>query len=331
MKKLKYFICILLLTTATSTISADPISVSATMDSTTLLIGEQRTIHIEVEQPTSVVMQFPEFNKETKLAEGIEIVRTTEKDTTKLRGGSIRIEEDLIVTSFDTGRYEIEPFVFTTPDLHYNTNRIIVNVVTIEEDFTKATINKSEGLIFPPIDIARILQILSLIIILAGIAAFVILFNVFMKRKSDLDFEFDVRDRRTPQEVAMSSLNGIKDEKIWEQGQQKKYYTQITETLRLYFMERFKIAALEMTSDQIIDELRKNDEAAPVDDKIDQVFRLSDMVKFAKYQPTKEENEMSIVNAMFIVNQTAQTQNNVAEESTPSTEGGNAEDKPFTL
>ncbi len=330
MKKLRYFICILIITLASSNIMANPISVSATIDSTTLLIGEQRTIHIEVEHPKIVEMQFPDFSKDKMLTEGIEIVRMTDKDTTNLKGGSIRIEQDLIITSFDAGRYEIEPFKFSTPDQYYTTNRFIINVVTIEEDFTKAQLNKSEGFLIPSIDILRAIQLLSLLLIVAGIVGFIVLYKIIVSKKSDLNFEFDIRDRRTPQEVAMSSLNNIKDEKIWQQGQQKKYYTQITETLRLYFMERFNISALEMTSDQIIEELRKDDDAARVDDKIDQVFKLSDMVKFAKYQPTQEENEMSIVNAMLIVNQTAQNSNDVSNNSQQNPEES-AENKEFTL
>ena len=61
MKRLKYLIGILLI--AATTASAAPITVKATMDSTTLLIGEQRKIHLEVEQPKIISVIFPDFQK----------------------------------------------------------------------------------------------------------------------------------------------------------------------------------------------------------------------------------------------------------------------------
>lgn len=333
MKRLKYIIGLLLV--ATTTASAAPITVKATMDSTTLLIGEQRVIHLDVEQPKIVKLHFPDFKENNILAGGVEVLRTLRKDTTVIKGGNLRIREDLIVTAFDTGRYEIPPFKFETHEPGYSseylTERIILDVVTIEEDFSKATIKGSYGNIYGGFNLKRVFQYISLLLILAGIVLIVIMSIMFFSKKKEQPIlSFDTRDRRTPQELALSSLRDIKEEKIWEKGEQKKYYTQITDTLRNYFLERFQISAFEMTSNQIIEELKNDEEAKRVEDKISQVFQLSDMVKFAKYEPTKEENEMSIVNAMFIVQQTAQSTNN--EQATDNTQGGTVDDgKPFTL
>lgn len=335
MKRLKYIIGLLLMAVTTS--SAAPITVKATMDSTTLLIGEQRTIHLEVEQPKIVTLHFPDFKENNILANGIEVLRTSRKDTTVIKGGNLRIKEDLIVTSFDTGRYELPPFKFEAHEPGYSseylTEKIIVDVVTIEEDFSKAAIKSDHDLIRPGFNFLRIFQYFTLLLILAGLVLIVIVSIIFFSKKKEQPIlTFDTRDRRTPQELALSSLMDIKEEKIWEKGQQKKYYTQITDTLRNYFLERFQIGAFEMTSNQIIEELKTEEEARLVEDKISQVFQLSDMVKFAKYEPTKEENEMSIVNAMFIVQQTAQTakQEPEGEEGQPQ-EGKSDDGKPFTL
>ena len=102
MKRLKYIIGLLLVATATA--SAAPITVKATMDSTTLLIGEQRTIHLEVEQPKIVTLLFPDFKENNILANGVEVLRTSRKDTTVIKGGNLRIKEDLIVTPDELSR-----------------------------------------------------------------------------------------------------------------------------------------------------------------------------------------------------------------------------------
>ena len=314
MKKLKYLIFTLFAVLATHA-SAAVVNVSATMDSTTLLIGEQRTIHLEAKFPEMVEMQFPDINKETKLADGVEILRITPKDTITLKGNVLEVSQDIIVTSFDTGRYEIPPFRFTTTDQHYMSDKIIVDVVTIEADFAKATIKSNEDIYRPPFNFLRLAQYLSFLLILAGLAFLAIMVILYLNEKQKSDIAFDTTDHRSPREIALTSLNDIKEEKIWQQGEQKKYHTEITDTLRHYFSQRFNISAMEMTSDEMMDELKYHEETALVEEKVKQVFKLSDMVKFAKYEASSEENEMSIVNALFIVQQTSQV-----EEETEATD-----------
>ncbi len=300
-----YFIFFLLFATLSSAFAA-MVNVSATMDSTTLLIGEQRVLRLEAKYPKSVEMKFPDLEKETKLAEGIEILRKHAKDTVASKDGMVKISQEFIVTSFDTGRYEIPPFRFTTSDQHYMTDRIIVDVVTIEEDFTQATLKSNNDIYRPPFNFKRLFQYISLLLILVGIVMAVILSVIYFKKEKESDLQFDEIDRRSPREIALENLNEIKEEKVWTQGEQKKYHTQITDTLRHYFTERFKMPAMEMTSDEIFDELKNHEESVVVEDKVRQVFKLSDMVKFAKYEASDEENEMSIMNALFIVQQTSQ-------------------------
>ncbi|MCQ2225466.1 MAG: BatD family protein [Paludibacteraceae bacterium] len=330
MKKLYYLIFLLFATFANA--SASIVKVSATMDSTTLLIGEQRVLRLEAQYPSMVEMTFPELKTDEKLGQGLEILRKNEKDTVELKGSVYKVSQEYIVTAFDTGRYEIPAIKFTTNDRHYMTDRIIVDVVTIEEDFAQTSIKSNEDLFRPSFNFKRLFQYFSILLIVGGIAMIVILSIILFRKEKEGDLEFDNTDKRSPREVALTSLNDIKEEKIWTQGEQKKYHTQITDTLRRYFVEKFNVSAMEMTSDEIIDEMQSHEETAIVEDKIRQVFKLSDMVKFAKYEASNEENEMSIVNALFIVQQTSQLEE-VAEtsENKPETGSEVIENEEFKL
>ena len=84
----------------------------------------------------------------------------------------------------------------------------------------------------------------------------------------------------------------------------KEYYTLITDTLRKYIEERFGINAMEMTSGEILDLIRKNSEAQSVYDNLRQILQLADFVKFAKMNPLPDENDLSMMNAYLFVNQT---------------------------
>ena len=112
------------------------------------------------------------------------------------------------------------------------------------------------------------------------------------------------REKMPEFKQAIKELDEIKQQKLWQQGRSKEYYTLITDTLRKYIEERFGINAMEMTSGEILELIRKNSEAQSVYDNLRQILQLADFVKFAKMNPLPDENDLSMMNAYLFVNQT---------------------------
>ena len=98
----------------------------------------------------------------------------------------------------------------------------------------------------------------------------------------------------------------LKNVKLWQQGLNKEYYTALTETVRRYIVDRFGVNAMELTSAEILDSLRKDEEVASVYDRLKQILLLADFVKFAKIHPLPDENDLSLTNAYSFVNETKQ-------------------------
>ena len=71
-----------------------------------------------------------------------------------------------------------------------------------------------------------------------------------------------------------------------------------------------------MTSGEILNEIRKITEVESVYENLKQILSTSDLVKFAKYKPYPDENDLSLVNAYFFVNQTREPDPVVKEEKT---------------
>jgi hypothetical protein len=67
---------------------------------------------------------------------------------------------------------------------------------------------------------------------------------------------------------------------------------------------RYHINALEMTTADILELFKKDKETQSVYQNLKQLLQLADLVKFAKYQPLENENELSLMNAYLFVNQT---------------------------
>lgn len=283
--------------------NAQQIEVKATIDSTNILIGQQTLIKVEVLQPEETKVNFPNFQVGETITEGVEILAISKADTSNVDNG-LKIRQDYLITSFDSGSYVIPPFKFQAFEQEYVTNSLFLDVHNIEIDDENAEIKDIKPVYEPPFNWLRFLGILLLVLLAIAIIGGGIYFYIQKRKNRPIPFFEKKEIKLPPHEVALQKLNKIKDEKIWQKGQEKLYYTQVTDTLREYFTERFNIPAMEMTSAEILSALNREEDAKIILDKLKQIFSVSDMVKFAKGQPFAEENEMSIVNAFFIVNQT---------------------------
>lgn len=74
--------------------------------------------------------------------------------------------------------------------------------------------------------------------------------------------------------------------------------------MREYLSRRFNFNAIEMTSDEIKDELISYLDNKEVLTKVNSVFELSDLVKFAKSQPSPLENDLSFIHCVDFVQET---------------------------
>lgn len=125
--------------------------------------------------------------------------------------------------------------------------------------------------------------LLAIIIIGGGIVAYLI----YSKR---IKVPFLTKKIEPPYEKAIRELLSLKDEHVWERGLDKEYYTRLTDTLRQYMHGRYGINAMEMTTPQLLEAIRSNEMTDPYFEEIKSVLEVSDFVKFAKIQPSPEEN-----------------------------------------
>jgi len=92
--------------------------------------------------------------------------------------------------------------------------------------------------------------------------------------------------------------------KLWQAGKVKEYYPELTDIVRVYIEDRFAVMAIEMTTHEILDGLKKhliNDEAMQ---KLRGSLELADLVKFAKANPTPLENDTCLNHGIDFVNET---------------------------
>lgn len=115
----------------------------------------------------------------------------------------------------------------------------------------------------------------------------------------------------------MQQLSELKEAKLCEKGQEKEFYTRLTDILRVYIDTRFGINAMEMTSSQIIEALNSNEISKEPNKYMKQILETADFVKFAKVRPLPEDNTKSFNWATQFVVDTKPIEQQDPEKETP--------------
>ena len=265
---------------------------TASLDTNSMLIGEQ--VNFSISNPISETEVWPTYEK--FLVEGIEIIKQGKIDTNE----NI-ILQNFIITSWDSGSYYIPPISFSannkTEGLLLNVQTVILKEGTELKDIKQpmeAPIGWSD--IWPW---------------LVGILLFALIFfllkkYVFTKKEA---IKIEKPKVIIPADItALQQLTKLDKAQVWQSGKVKLYYVNISEIIRRYIGERYNFIALELPTDEILQNL-KNKTLKKADLIIlTTILQRADLAKYAKSKPTDQENEESLRFGQDFINNTKITQ-----------------------
>ncbi len=287
------------------------------VDSQHITIGDWLKAILEIRH-TADVKLFPPALPDS--LGGFEIVRR-EQSAVQDMNGSVLEKIPFILTSFDTGMQIIPPisFRFMVPgdtNLHtIETSPLVINVRGVAIDTTQ-DIRDIKPPLSVPITFAEVLPYIFGAIIFAG-AVWLVMYIVRKRRRGERIIP--EAPPRPPHEVALEALKSLESEKLWQRGKVKDYHSQLTDIIRVYIERRFRIMAMEITSDEILDGFSGQAISSEFVAQLKEILYRADLVKFAKYQPLAQEHEVSLTHAYNFVRSTYQD-NNETEVRTPAEE-----------
>jgi len=266
---------------------------TAKLDTNSILIGEHTTFSISnTISETEVWPTYEEF-----LVEGIEIIKQGKLDTNE----NI-ISQNFIITAWDSGSYYIPPISFSE---NSKTEGLLLNVqtITLEEG---AELKDIKQPMEAPIGWSDIWPWLVSILLFALIVFFLkkYVFNKKEYVKSEKQKVIIPADI-----IALKELITLETAKIWQEGKIKEYHSSLSEIVRRYTEERFQFIALELTTDEIIDELKSKLNQEQIQN-LKTLLQRADLAKFAKSKPIESENTESMLLAKNFVNNTKQKKEN---------------------
>lgn len=318
MKSKILIILAIMLSAATTMKAQQPVVVEAAMDSSVLWMGEQTLIHLSLTQDAGVTVIPPQIESAGVLTEGVEVVDLSQPDTTRLNNNRLQIKQEVLVTSFDSGFYYIPPFKYVIEEDTFATESLSLKIVPVDvpEEATAGDVKDIKNVVAPPFVLWDFVPAWLLILIVAVVLIAVAVYFVaryYKQRK--VEAAIPPEKRIPPYELAMQELKQLRESKLWQQGQEKQYYTRLVDILREYIDSRFGINAMEMTSSQILAALQRNKDTKEVNKYLNEILSMADFVKFAKMRPMPDDNERVMHRAVDFVELTRpQPQTDTAEE-----------------
>ena len=287
------YILILILLQLVAFVQAQDVTVRSSFDSARISIGDQIRFTVTIDKPAGLKLILPVL-KDT-IIKNIEIISGPVVDSTAT-GGRIKIIQKYLVTSFDSGRYQVPP-VFAEIKNDNGLKRFYSDYSILEVMRVKIvppdTVSKIFDIVKPYRASVTVGEVLPWVLIFA-LAATLVWFAVrYIKKLKRTGKEPEIIINPDPAHViALRELEQLRDEKLWQSGEIKKYYTRLTEVLRQYLENRYGVFSLELTTSETLAALVKTgfkrDGSYSL---LKDVLTSADLVKFAKYNPEPSENE----------------------------------------
>ena len=258
--------------------------VKASMDTTSIRIGEKLLYTLTVQVDSSELVVFPEGQTFAPL----EVISRSKTDTVR-KQAIVELITTYGLTQFDSGVYTIPRQPVQIGDEIHFSDSLKVQVNTVQVDTTK------QGLydIKPIIDVSKTSDWTWLLYLLftALLGVFVWAALVFLKQRKARE---DPMDQLEPFERAKQSLLSIAEASADDQETIKKYYSHLTFVLKSFLESKVYDHALESTTEELIGRLRLIRDGGQLNisdtvlDNITRVLQRSDLVKFAKSLPEKD-------------------------------------------
>ena len=280
--------------------------VSASLDRDSMAIGDRFTLSVQVDKDIMQVVDFPSFEG-GMMTDRIEVLAESGIDTLSRDGRRVSLAKKYLLTTFDEGIYSLSGFPVLYIDKNVvdtleSSDSLRLMVSTFEIDTAKSTIYDIKAPLRPSVKFGEwSLWALCGIVVLAFI---VLMIYMIVRWRKGRPIFGQPKPKLPPHVTAIRALEALSNQKLWQNGKHKVYYTRLTDIMREYLKERYGIQALEMTSDEIMSALSAVELGDKSRSDLSQLLKTADFVKFAKFAPSAEQNENAYYEAYYFVEDT---------------------------
>jgi hypothetical protein len=276
--KIKFYLLVLLFYSA---VFAQQKQVVTSIDTIKNKIGAEFKLTLKTTVDTAAKVVFPKL----KNIGALEVIRSYPIDTIK-KNDRYELIKKYGLTQFDSGRYTIPSIKILINKKPFLSDSLLVDVANVKVDTLQQKMYDIKDIVSVENTTGNWWKYLLALVIILGIVALV---YIYIKKHQKKKIEEEIF--KTPIEKATSLLNNLEKKELWQKGEIKAYYSELTDIARNYIEEAIEIPAMESTTSELILGLR----AASVKKKmtlsqetienLERVLKQADLVKFAKSKP----------------------------------------------
>lgn len=269
--------CITLLLLLCFTGFAQKVTVSASSDKNKIVIGEQIKLTLQAVVPKDEVIDWPKVDS----IHHFEVLEASKLDS-QLSGDEMMLKQTLTLTSWDSGRWQIPAFVIVGT---HRTKPIIVDV-----GFSPFDRNQPYHDIKDIIEVEKPGESYWYWYLIGAVLLLLLVLLLFPGKKKEAPSAAFVPDEG----IYKQSLARLDKLKAAADGDPKVFHTELVDIFREYLHKRKGIQSFYKTTDDLGVQIGQLQLPKTVYQSVLQTLRLSDLVKFARFQPTVEENKTSV-------------------------------------
>lgn len=299
----------LVMTMSSNDCYSQEVKVDGRIEKDSVFTGQPFEYQLDIIIPDGYVVDWS--NLKDSLSENVEILSRGDILEERLDNSDILLSQKLTLATFDTGYVEIPgipvKYLKSAKDTTSYVNRtdfmyIYVQSASIDTTMTYRAIKSPirQNITFKE----TIPYLLGIVIVI-----FLILIVVHLIKRSKAKEKVE-KEEVIPQipaiTIARERLLQLKDASLWQSGRYKDYYTDLTDITREYLDGEFNIDAIEMTSEEILQEVKRINLDSQIFNKLQETLSTADLVKFAKATPGRTENENAFVNINSFIEESYQ-------------------------
>lgn len=280
MIKNKFYILLFLLLGTVGFAQQKP--VQATIDSTKIKIGSQFNLTLKTTVDSTTRVHFPE----SKTFGYLEVLESYPVDTIK-KENRYELIKKYGLTQFDSGKYTVPQLPVIIGNKQFLTDSMAIQVMGVTVDTTKQQMYDIKSIVTVKKPISNVWKYSLILALIIG-AGFLV--NWLLKRYQNKDKKVE-EIYSTPIEKATNLLQNLEKKELWQNGDVKSYYSEMTDITRTYIEETIQVPAMESTTAELLAALReavikkKMGIKKETFESFEKILKNADLVKFAKSKP----------------------------------------------
>ena len=255
--------------------------VQTSIDTTKNKIGAEFKLTLKTNVDTLSKVVFPNV----KNFGALEVIQSYPIDTIK-KNDRYELVKKYGLAQFDSGKYTIPSIRILINNKAFLSDSIKVEVANVQVDTLKQKMFDIKDIAPADNSIGDWWKWLLVLLIIVGLGA---LAYWYVKKHKEKKSATEIY--KTPIEKATNLLNTLEKKELWQRGEIKEYYSELTDIVRIYIEEAIEVPAMESTTSELIQALKiaslkkKMELSKETIDNLFTVLKQADLVKFAKSKP----------------------------------------------